>query len=476
MSKPGKPVDLLSTVRKKNRRAAFLAVPASLALSLFVMSAQAETIRLGVDAMRQLAFTALQAGFAQQALTYTDALLTRDPADTTALIIRAQALRALGRAPEARSVAKQAWDLADTDKARFGAAMAMAQALSTMDRRTAAQLWLRRAVQNAPNDRARDIARRDFGYVKSRNPWVLQFDGTASPSSNINNGSRQTQMSLSGLPILFEIPAQNQALSGFELGFGVTSTYRFAPTDRAMTEARFALNSQISALSPAAKAAAPLARNADYTFAAAEVGLQQTRKLSSRDTLALRLSGTLGHNWYGGDDLSDYLRLSMGLDQKLPNGASLRFGVSADKTARLDSPLQSSDRVAVTLGYTLAVGAAGQDRLTFGLEAATTTSASAEVRSTAQTASLEWTRAAPIAGIALSAGLQIGSQRFADSGYVSGGRDDLKLSANLSMTFQTIDYYGFSPVLTLQASKNRSNSALHDSESFGIALGIQSSF
>ena len=442
----------------------------------FAPSTHAKPIVLSVESMRQLAYQTLQAGYAEQALTYTDALLSRDPNDTTTLIIRAQALRALGRAPEARFVAKQAWRLADTDKARFGAAMAMAQALSSMNRRTGAQLWLRRAAEYAPNDRARDIARRDFGYVKSRNPWVLQMDGTASPSSNINNGSRQSKMSLSGLPIEFEIPAQSQALAGFELGFGATATYRFVPTARSMTEARFAFNGQIAALSADAKAAAPLARNADYTFAAVEAGLQQTRPLGDTGRKVLRLTGTLGHNWYGGDDLSDYLRLSMGLDHSLKNGALVSFGVTADKTARIDSPLQSSDRLAVTLGYTIAAGAGGQDRLKFELEAATTASTSAEVRSTAQSVSVDWTKARPVAGIALSGGIQIGRQNFADSRYVAGGRDDLKLSANLSMTFQSIDYLGFSPVLTLQATKNRSNSALHDSENFGIALGIRSSF
>ena len=455
---------------------AYLTVATLAGLMAFAPAAHAKPIILSVDSMRQLAYQTLQAGFAEQALTYTDALLARDAKDTTALIIRSSALRALGRAPEARQVAKQAWTLADTDKARFGAAMAMAQALSTMDRRTGAQLWLRRAAEYAPNDRARDIARRDFGYVKSRNPWVLDVTGAATPSSNVNNGSRQTKMSLSGLPIQFEIPAQSQALSGFEFGLGLTSTYRFTPTDRSMTEARFAVNGQAVVLSSAARDAAPMARAGDYTFASIEAGLQHTRGLDPDGRIVLKLGGTLGHNWYGGDDLSDYLRLSMGLDRKLINGSTLHLGLSADKTTRADSALQSSDRLAVTLGYAVAVGAGGQDRLNFELETAQTSSPSAEVRSTAVTASVDWTKAQPVAGIALAGGLEIGTQRFADSRYVTGGRDDLKLSANLSMTFQNINYLGFSPVLTLQASKNRSNSALHDSENFGIALGIRSSF
>ena len=449
----------------------------ALALMLMAATGAAKPITLNVASLRQLAYQTLQAGFAEQALTYTDALLTRDAGDTTALIIRAQALRALNRAPEARQVAKQAWNLADTDKARFGVAMAMAQALSTMGRRTGAQLWLRRAGEYAPNQRARDIARRDFGYVKSRNPWVLDVTGAATPSSNVNNGSRQTKMSLSGIPFQFEIPAQSQALSGFELGFGLASTYRFSPAaDNRQTEARFAVNGQTVLLSAAAKEAAPLARASDYAFASAEAGLQHTRAVDDQGRTVLKLGGTLGHNWYGGDDLSDYLRLSIGLDRKLANGSTLQFGLSADKTTRLDSALQSSDRVALTLGYVMGAGAGGRDRLKFEVETAMTSSGSAEVRSTAMTASVEWTKAEPLAGIALSGGLQIGTQTFADSRYVTGGRDDLKLTANLSMTFENIDYLGFSPVLTVQASKNRSNSALHDSENFGIALGIRSSF
>ena len=100
-------------------------IPLLIALSL-AAQVQSKPITLNVDALRQLAFQTLQAGFAEQALTYTDVLLARDANDATALIIRAQALRALDRAHEARRVAKQAWLRSDTDKARFGAAMAMA--------------------------------------------------------------------------------------------------------------------------------------------------------------------------------------------------------------------------------------------------------------------------------------------------------------------------------------------------------------
>lgn len=435
---------------------------------------QAKPLQLGVDAMRQLAFQTMKAGFAKDALTMTDALLTANPQDATALIIRAQALRGLGRLDEARQAARKAWTVAETDQGRYGASMAMAQALSSDGRRTAAQIWLRRAAEYAPSDRAYEIAKRDFGYVRSRNPWTLDITGQAAPSSNVNNGSRRDYMTVNGLPFEFEIAPESQALSGFEFGLGVAASYRFAPrAENRQTEARLGLSGQAVALSAAAKAAAPEATAADYSYLALEAGLSHQRGLDAAGVNTLRLTGTLGHNWYGGDDLSNYLRLSLGVDHKLANGAALSFGLTADRTARVDSPLQSSDRIAVSVGYGLAIGA---DKLTAQLEAADTASGSAEARSREATLSLGWRKGAPVAGIGLSAGLELSQQVFADSGYAVGGREDVKLQANLSMTFEAIDYMGFSPVVNLQASRAQSNSALHDRENFGISIGIKSAF
>jgi tetratricopeptide (TPR) repeat protein len=127
---------------------------------------RAEPLVIDPPTMRILAFEAVQAGFAEDALEITDALLARDPNDASALTIRSQALRALGRYPEAIEAARAAWKAADTQPARFGAAMAMAAAQSSSGRRTRAELWLRRAANVAPNERTYAIAQRDFGHVQ----------------------------------------------------------------------------------------------------------------------------------------------------------------------------------------------------------------------------------------------------------------------------------------------------------------------
>jgi hypothetical protein len=207
-------------------------------------------LQLDAHSLRQIAYAAAKAGYAEDALRYTDALLQRDAADSTALTIRALALRALGRTDAARQAAADAWDNAESDPGRYGAAMAMAQTLSTQGRRGAAQWWLRRAAQHAPSDRAAAVAKRDFAYVKSRNPWDIQINASVAPSSNVNNGSQQDTLTLSGLPFEFEIPQGSQALSGFEAGLGLRGTYRFSPTGPGrQTRASFGALGQMVVLS-----------------------------------------------------------------------------------------------------------------------------------------------------------------------------------------------------------------------------------
>lgn len=464
-------------MRARMRRWAVLAALALFAapVGMAPMGAAAEAVTLDAEALRKLAFAAVQTGYAADALRYTDALLRRDSADSSALVIRSQALRALGRVGEATDAARAAWDSAGSDPARFGAAMVTAQALATGGRRGQAQWWLRRAAQNAPNARAEAVARRDFGYVKSRNPWDVQISASGAPSSNVNNGSQRDTLTLAGLPFDFVIEPEAKALSGFEAGFGVNATYRFSPKGPLrQTAARFGLLAETVVLSDEARALAPGVSGADFAYAAIEGGLAHRRALDAEGKTALRLGTTAGRNWHGGDPLSDYLRLEAGLDRSLGPQTTLSFGSVVDRVVRIDSPVQSSDRMEVRLG--LGRKAGNGDRLSVGVMAAQAVSDSAEIRNEAVGLTLGWAKAEPLAGIGLQAQVGIESRTYADSGYVIGGREDVRLTANLSLNFEKVDYLGFTPVLDLSATRNRSNAALYDTKDFGITLGIRSSF
>ncbi|MEX0305459.1 MAG: surface lipoprotein assembly modifier, partial [Leisingera sp.] len=57
-----------------------------------------------------------------------------------------------------------------------------------------------------------------------------------------------------------------------------------------------------------------------------------------------------------------------------------------------------------------------------------------------------------------------------------GSRQDDKLSADFSLTFKQIDYYGFNPTLRISGSTTDSNINLYKSNRFGLNIGIQSAF
>ena len=180
----------------------------ALALVIFTLSAPlnaanaqtAVSVDVTPDQLRIMAANSIVNGNPTQGYEMAQALLARDPNDVEALIIRARAARDLGKLTEALSTARKAWFGAQNASERFGASMVMAQTLSTNGAKTRAQLWLRRAAQNAPSEEFKQVAVRDFRYVQRTNPWSTELSFSASPSSNINNGSTRTTTRLFDLP------------------------------------------------------------------------------------------------------------------------------------------------------------------------------------------------------------------------------------------------------------------------------------
>lgn len=105
---------------------------------------------LTAQQMRAFGKEALVIGYADQALTVAEALLGRSPTDSSALALKAQALRVPSRLPQSGAAAKAARGTADITPLRYQTATVVGQALSLQGHRTMAQFWLRRAVQNTP--------------------------------------------------------------------------------------------------------------------------------------------------------------------------------------------------------------------------------------------------------------------------------------------------------------------------------------
>lgn len=433
-------------------------------------SVRAETVRMTPANMEKAAFVLLRQGRAEPALALAEALLTQFPNDPTALLLKSKAERELARYPQAVKSARLSWNHSATDQDRYGAALAMAQGLASNGQRVRAQLWLRRAMEVAPNPVARRVAETDFAYVRSRSRLALHFDASIRPSSNVNNGTSADTLWFLGLP--FTLSGDARALSGVQLGLGARLRYRLTETEVSKTDLRFGVHQQAVTLSKSAKAQAPGAKGSDYALSGVELGIDRYWKPNDQGEVVASL--TLGKNWYGGDPMSRYGRVDLTYRHDLNNDLRLFGAVGAERQRRDDSAQRSATIQTLTFGAARTL--ANKDVLRLTLSARDSKSASSDIDHKAFEARLDWAKAAPVWKGHLSLGLSAELRDYDRSRYSANGRKDETFGADLNIAFDQIDYMGFIPVVKIEASKTQSNIGLYESTTKGIGLSIQSKF
>ncbi|MFN3845633.1 MAG: surface lipoprotein assembly modifier [Paracoccaceae bacterium] len=442
-----------------------------LLFGLSAPAAQSEPLVLTPDGMVQMAVMLLDRGYPEQALRFADALLQRNPQDATALIVKARAERDMAQYPQSVATARVAWRAAALPRERYGAALAMAQGLASDGQRLRAQLWLRRAIQEAPNEAARSVAVRDLRHVRNRSRLSLRFDLSVRPSSNVNGGTYERMIEFFGIPLT--ISPDSRALSGGVVQTAVTAQYRIAESGSAKTDLRFGLVERRVWLSPSAKADAPMARSGTYAFSGYEVGLDQAWKLPALNGEATA-AVSFGHNRYGGAPMSDYARLDLDVFRTFSSSLSGQAGVSLERQLRRDDPERSATIVGASAGLSQRLQSG--DKVSVSFEARNTQSDADSIDHRALRTDLGWTKAKPVFGAGLSASLGIEARDYARSALSPTGREDVSLRARASLSLEKLDYMGFMPVISVEAERTRSNIALYRSQSLGVGVSIRSKF
>ena len=453
-----------------------------LALSLFLASAlgaQAQAVTLGPEEMRKAAYLALEHGQLARARAYTDALIARDPGDVAARVIASRAARDAGDFETAKRHARAAWDSADTETEQFAAAMVMAQALSSDGQRTRAQLWLRRARHIAPTPGHAAKAARDFRYVRLRNPWQTFLSFSVQPNSNINNGSSERSSTLNyRLTELFtprgtefELQGDALALSGVEYRFGAKTRYRLHETATRAQDLFFEVDLREYTLSSDAKALAPDAKASDFSFTSVAAGyglrgINRDGKGEARGRLEF------GQSWYGGDKLARYAELSAAQSFFLPDAQRLNLQLTAKK--QFGQLVPDVDTVTGDISYSRPFGAG--HRMIVGLSLGTADSDNTDYAYDSAAASVQVALAQPIMSAQIILGLSLSRRDYVTSRHSRDGRRDDKITADMTMIFKDIDYYGFNPTMTISAARTDSNIGLYSADLFGVSLGIRSAF
>ena len=141
-------------------------------------------------------------------------LLIADPHSAYAHYVLATAHADMGHGTDGRKSAARAYRYADNRVQKFQAAELAARLTFAEGHPTLTQLWLRRAVQNAPTPEIEEQLARDYARVRRENPFRFSITGGVKPSSNVNNGADTAQQVIDGLPFTGRLSGSAQALSG----------------------------------------------------------------------------------------------------------------------------------------------------------------------------------------------------------------------------------------------------------------------
>lgn len=432
--------------------------------------ARAEQVTLSPEALGQAISQLLLRGQAEQAWPLAQALAKAKPDDFSVQLLLSYAARDTAHYAEALAAGKAAWALAADGRQRNTAALAIAQSQSSSGKRTAAQFWLRRAAQVAPDQAARDQAIRDFRYVRSRNPWTIWLDFGVMPSSNINGGSGADTITIFGIP--FTLSGDAQALSGLETHGTLSVQRTLAESERHLWRLGANLAAKGYKLSSEAKAQAPGAQGSDYAFWALEAFVGgQVRAGRGRDEWDFR--ALVGHNDYGGAALSNYASLDFGRTLNFGEVQSLHLGGYLERQWRSDSAANSATLRFADLQWQQPFG---RGRLSLGLTLGQVMSGSVQVAHIRKGVSLGYDLARPVLGADLS--LSAGYERR-DFGLIPFGaenRTDHRLSLEASALLRQQAFMGFAPEVSLGYLRNRSNSVLSDSRDVTLSVRVKSTF
>lgn len=412
---------------------------------------------------------ALETGRPDVAADVARALLQRDPADREALLLEARAARALGDYARSRALSKRLWQTADSDGQKYLAAITRAQAEASDGRRTIAQYWLRRAVQEAPNEAARRRAIQDFRYVRARNPLSFRLDFGVAPSSNVNGGSSSDTLWLYGIP--FTLPGSAQALSGLEYRLSANLEYTVSESPAQRTALGLNIGGRTYALSSSAERKAPGMKGSDFALFATEAYLTQRRRAAGGGEWDGRL--TVGHNVYSGEPLSDYLRAEGGRSWSIAAGRQFRLGTSLERQWRRDDDRNSAmlSGLDAQLTQRFRFG-----ELMVGAELGQVQSSSSQVDHDRAALSLGYQLAKPVAGVSLGLSAGLDWRDYARSPYATDGRRDTELSLGVQGVLSQAGYMGFAPELGLRYVHTNSNVSLYESDEVGVTLRLRSAF
>lgn len=443
----------------------------ALGVGFCVSVAQAEETRLSLDEARRVAAGFLAEGRPEAALMIADGALLGDPDHAQTLMLRARALRDLGRDAEAVEAARKAWAAASTEEDRFFAAMIQAQARSSKGDRAIAQYWLRRAAQIAPDEASRAAAVRDFRHVRRITPWRLSLDVSVEPSDNLNGAPKTNTFTYAGLPFVNPTAVP---LSGVEYGVGADYIYRVALAENRRLNFGVSVEASRVRFSEDARDKVPDVDANDYRREELRLSAGYEARADDGRWLAMT-EVSYQRNWLAGKALSDAARLDQSYGRAVAPGVILGGRVGVEREERRDTSLLDSETVDYGVNLSKEFG---HGLLRLDLAWADTNSESRYVARETSRAILTYALAKPVIGMLPRVSLSYEAVDY-DMGpmpFWTDPREDRQWGLSLDVTLPDMDYYGFAPEVGVSFRDRQSNYTIYETQGTDLRLGLRSVF
>lgn len=445
-------------------------------VAMFCSAAAAERLTFSISEARGVAREAFLANNYALANTLAHGLLAADPNDPTALILLAATEPLLGRPAEGQKAGAQAWRTSSSQTLRHEAAFYTARAAVFQKRFGSAQLWLRRAYQTSSTPAQHARVAQDFKRVRAVSPWTSRLSFSINPTNNLNGGSQSSFLVIDEFYPIGTLSGAAQALSGVRSSVEAELGYKISRGPNHQTALSVHGYHSFNYLSSEARTLAPGVEGSDFDYAVAEVALDH-RLGKVPGPLPDSYSLTVGQTWYGGNELGRYVRLGVGRSFALSDQVSARVSVQTEQhwynsgapdSLGLDGNFKIARRFASgnTLGLSLGVTDVGSDSFNQAY--------------TGWSAGFDFALGKPIGPVEISGSLGYRTKDF--PAYLIGffliptGREDEEIRAELNLRFRELNYMGFHPVVTFSGSHTTSNISRFENQSFGVSLGIRSTF
>ncbi len=460
------------------RRLKGLARSLSLALGCLLATPAAtlaEPRPLTLEEVQVLAFRSAMAGDVQLAAPLAAMLLENDPTDEYGLLTMSALYLGAGDESQSYQNARRAFRHADDPELKFHAARLSAISAMANDRTIPTQFWLRRAGDLAPSEEHRARVEQNYRIFQAQNPWRWRFDTSIEPSSNVNGGSETPYNIIDDVPLIGILSPDAQALSGWIGQARLSFAYRLRREERSQTDVTGSVYVKRVRLSSASRDAAPGFSESNLSEEEFTAGLRHTIALEEPGRI-LQFGGKVTH--YRQANEAAFNAFTASATYVTPLTPRLRFTGHLELEARDYETGDSGDagRASVGLSYELNNG----DRLSGSLFVSDTTSPIFFLDNQAAYGKLTYTLGKPIKDVRVSASIGASYTDYPNYALgfivVPGGRQDEGLFADLDLTFEAVEYAGFSPRVRIRHQRTESNVSRFDTSEWAVSVGIQSNF